>query len=632
MPKLARVAVLILLLAGAALRLPPAWSQAGHLGHHPKEPADAPAPARVAPAGTPMTSMMAGMRDGEGEGEHGGGGRAPLYPSLANLETLTPAQRRDLASEADQRIHSGLSLIASASREAAHASTPLSMTRAAERLRDGLDIYETGLAARTALTDEESGRRVALDWYRRQLDIAPDEPAQTSVLGLTPMHLLLMTILVLVAGGLLALQFLRLRRVRALLAQNTLPLAATARSPTLSPAAAPADKTARPEASGGSSGTVIADAGPQPRRRPWSGSLKVSLIVGETPTVETFRLVPVAGDRLPFDFLPGQFLQVEVEPEPGKPVRRSYTIASSPTQRGFVEITVKREEHGIVSCYLHDHVKVGDEVRVTGPFGSFTFTGSEADTIVLIAGGVGITPMMSVLRYLTDTAWPGEIFFLYGARSTAEFVFRDEIERLERRHPKLHVLATMQRSPGTVWLGPEGVLTKELVQGAVPDIAGRHIHLCGPPPMMAGVKGFLEELGVPAGRIHTEAFGPASLPGDHAPEAVTTAAPADSALSPATSPPRPAQPGVAPTTISFALSGVSAPLKAEETVLEAAEAAGVEIPFSCRVGECGVCVTKLLQGEVSMAVETGLDPADKAQNYVLACQARSTGGPLVVEA
>jgi ferredoxin len=84
--------------------------------------------------------------------------------------------------------------------------------------------------------------------------------------------------------------------------------------------------------------------------------------------------------------------------------------------------------------------------------------------------------------------------------------------------------------------------------------------------------------------------------------------------------------------VTFAVSGVSAALDTNETILEAAETAGVEIPYSCRVGECGVCVTRLLEGEVTMEVESGLDPADKAQGYVLACQARCTRGPLVVEA
>ncbi|MGE0665770.1 MAG: 2Fe-2S iron-sulfur cluster-binding protein [Sphingomonadales bacterium] len=364
----------------------------------------------------------------------------------------------------------------------------------------------------------------------------------------------------------------------------------------------------------------------------WSGELRVAQIILETPTVETYRLVDLSSNRLPFEFLPGQFLQVEVEPEPGKSVRRSYTIASSPTQRAYVEITVKREIQGLVSRYLHDSVKVGDHIKVSGPFGSFTFTGSDADSIVLIAGGVGITPMMSVLRYLTDTAWPGEIFLVYGARSTEEFIFRAELEQLERRHDRLHVLATMQRSPGTIWLGPEGQLTKELLQAGIPEIGRRRVHLCGPPQMMSTVKRLLQELGVPDAQIHSEAFGPASLPPDNAPVAEnssTDGVPPPPIVTPLA---KPQSVEVAPTTITFSISGVGAPLPADQTVLEAAEEAGVEIPYSCRVGVCGVCVTHLLQGEVSMAVEAGLDPADKAQGFVLACQAKCTRGPLVVEA
>ena len=281
-----------------------------------------------------------------------------------------------------------------------------------------------------------------------------------------------------------------------------------------------------------------------------------------------------------------------------------------------------------MSRHLHDTLLVGDLVRASGPFGTFTFTGTTADSIVLIAGGVGITPMMSVLRYLTDTAWPGEIFFLYGARSTDEFVFRDEIERLERLHDNLHVFAAMERSPGTVWHGAVGPLTRDMLLSAVPDIARRRIHLCGPPAMMAAMKAELAELGVPEVQLHTEAFGPASLPID----------PVDAPGAPGNDASRTVQPPSAPSTriaeasVTFALSGVSAALAGDQTVLEAAEGVGVEIPYSCRTGDCGLCVTKLLDGEVTMANEAGLAPEDKANGYILACQAKGSGKPIVVEA
>ncbi|WP_336926939.1 2Fe-2S iron-sulfur cluster-binding protein [Altererythrobacter palmitatis] len=565
-----------------------------------------------------MAEMMADMM---GEGEHHRRQVDQFYPRLIGLSALTDDERRRLAGEVDMRIHQGLALLHRGVAGAEGAVTAEEARQAADQLREGLDLFQSGSAVRTALVDGVPPQHVALNWFREEMGMAVlplhgDEGQRQ--FGISPGHLLFMTILVLMSVGLLILQVARARRVRALVKNPGAALVGL--SPRDAAQARGGDAPNLRDANARPSG-----AGAAQRPRPWTGQLKVAHIMRETPTIETYRLVEPLTGRLPFDFLPGQFLQVEVELEPGKTARRSYTIASSPSQRAYVELTVKREEHGAVSRYLHDHVETGDFLKLTGPFGKFTFTGSDADSIVLIAGGVGITPMMSVLRYLTDIAWPGDIFFVYGARSPDEFVFREEIERLERLHERLHVFATMQDATGAEWVGPTGMITKEALAEAVPNLANRRIHLCGPPRMMAAVRGLLVELGVPEAQIHSEAFGPASLPAEDAPSAVTTASAPPWA-------PAQARADVAATTITFALSGVSAALAGEQTVLEAAEEAGIEIPYACRVGDCGVCVTRLLEGDVTMAVETGLDPADAAEGYILACQARSTGGPLVVEA
>jgi ferredoxin-NADP reductase len=660
-PSLASATPDLLLAQAAPARM--ATSPDEHASHHPGSQTGGgngvdpmggmPAMANASPASAGATGAMGGTMDDMMEGEHGAPRASPLYSRLITLPPLDNPGRHQLEEEAQSRIHQGLRLVDQASAAAARAASPRELQQANEQMREGLEIYESGSALRAALQDKGAPEAVALNWFRNQLNLpaaASHSEEDGVLLGLSPAHLLLMTILVLVSAGLLILQLLRLQRVRELVgsggtgtARAAVPSAPAIGGGAVAPAlpspspAPPAPSGAGPKGDLPRSNASAAGGTALRRPKPWSGELRVAGIFRETPTIETFRLVAPNADRLRFDFLPGQFLQVEVEPETGKPVRRSYTIASSPTQRGHVELTVKREEQGVVSRFLHDQVKVGDHIKVSGPFGSFTFTGSDADSIVLIAGGVGITPMMSVLRYLTDTAWPGEIFFVYGARSTEEFVFRLELEQLERRHERLHVLAAMHRSPGTVWLGPEGNITKEMLQAAVPDVARRRIHLCGPPPMMTAIKRLLTELGVPEAQIHSEAFGPVSLPAEHAPEAVTTDEAAASAPTPATTavgtaPASSPRPEVAPTTVTFAVSGVSAALPANQSVLEAAEGAGVEIPYSCRIGECGVCTTRMVQGEVTMAVETGLDPADKAQGYILACQAKSTGVPVVVEA
>lgn len=618
-----------------------------HSGHHPEGGAAAAVSDPPSPSGSAMPNAqgMAGMGDmmgGQTEGEHGRPAM-PFFSRLLALPELTREQRHQLAREAQDRIHRGLQLVEQGSRDANAATSTAQSAEAARAIGEGLDLYQSGTAAQGALNGNADPQGTALDWFRAQTNLTPatdHESGEETLFGLSAGHLLLMSVLTLVSLALLALQYLRWRRVRELAGRGAGTAGADLLvSPRVSEGTAlvrplsepqnpavglPASAEGRLETSNSSP----AGGAALRRPRPWSGELRVAQIFRETPTVATFRLVEPASGRLPFDFLPGQFLQVEIELDDGARSRRSYTIASSPTQRGYVELTVKREELGAVSRYLHDQVSVGEQLKVMGPYGSFTFTGSDADSIVLIAGGVGITPMMSVLRYLTDTAWQGEIFFVYGARSTEEFIFREELEQLERRHAKLHVFASMQRTPGTVWLGPQGPITGDLLQAAVPDIARRRVHLCGPPAMMVAMKRILGELGVPDAQIHSEAFGPASLPSDHAPGALSTLDPA------APLPPEASGPAseVAPATVTFSVSGVSAALPADQTVLEAAEGAGVEIPYSCRIGECGVCVTRLLEGRVTMAVESGLDPSDKAEGYILACQAKSTGVPLVVEA
>lgn len=588
-----------------------------------------PVQAEAPPAPTTTDGMggmpgMAGMMEGCMGGGCMSAGAAPLYARLLALPHVSEEERHAIADEGRRRMDAGGALLARAAKEAQWAASmhdERALLRVGEMTREGQALLQSGAAAHLALARGPTGSGVALDWFRDEMNLETPRSHASLWYGANAGHLLLMTALALVAFGLVALQVLRRRRARGLLAAALAEHAPASPAPTqviATPPGVPASTTAPPAAA--------ARPAPAPAGKPWKGELRVAQIVRETPSVSTFRLVDSGGGRLPFDFLPGQFLQVEVEPTPGTSAKRSYTIASPPTRSGYVELTIKREAQGAVSAHLHDKVALGDRLKVAGPYGNFTFSGTDAESIVLIAGGVGVTPMMSVLRYLTDLVWPGAIFFIYSARSTDEMLFREELEQLERRHPNVSVLCTAEtRTPGTSWLGPEGRLTRDLLQAAVPDLGRRRVHLCGPPAMMAAMKPLLEELGVPPDQLRTEAFGPASLPA-HDP------LPEDAAAQPLKPVVTAKSPQVAPQTITFSIAGVSAPLPHDETVLEAAEGAGVEIPYSCRVGVCGVCVVKLKQGAVTMAVEDGLDSGDKAAGYVLACQAKAAGGDLVVEA
>ena len=365
-------------------------------------------------------------------------------------------------------------------------------------------------------------------------------------------------------------------------------------------------KAARP------AGAEAASA-PPPLAANWRGYLRVGSILAETPSVKTFRLLPSSGDGfLPFTFVPGQFLNVAFSIG-GARMNRSYSISSSPTHREYVDLTIKREPRGAVSRHIVDLLKVGDRIEAGGPIGRFTFDGTEADSVVLLSGGVGITPMVSISRYLTERSWPGDIFFIYACRTPADYILGKGVAALQRLNPKLHVAVTMTRPEGTDWKGPRGHLTKEFLARAVPDLGSRRVHLCGPPTMMDETKALLAELGVPPGQLKTEAFG-AVKP---APAAAGTSV-------------KPTAPATGPK-VTFSTNNKSAKIHAGQTVLELSEELGIGIENSCRVGTCGICKVKMTSGEVTMEVEDSLTPEDKSNGIILACQAKPTGD-IAVEA
>ena len=336
----------------------------------------------------------------------------------------------------------------------------------------------------------------------------------------------------------------------------------------------------------------------------WSGYLRVRSIVTETPGVKTFRLVPSSGEHLlPFTFVPGQFLNVAFWIG-GARMNRSYSISSSPTQREYIELTVRREPRGAVSRHIVDLLKVGDQIEAGGPVGKFTFDGTDADSIVLIAAGVGITPMMSIIRYLTERSWAGDIFLIFTFRKPAEFIFANEIAAIQLANPKLHVAVTVTKPEGTDWKGSRGRITKELLAQTVPDLASRRVHVCGPQSMMEATKAMLIELGVAPDQLKTELFG-ATKPAP--PAAGTALKPTAEATGPL---------------VTFSTNHKSVKIHVDQTVLELSEELSIGIQNSCRVGTCGLCKVKLTSGEVEMAVEDSLTPDDKANGIILACQAK----------
>lgn len=368
-------------------------------------------------------------------------------------------------------------------------------------------------------------------------------------------------------------------------------------------------------------------------------------VLDETADVKTFRFVPLTATR--FDFLPGQFTTIELEIE-GELVKRSYTIASSPSRPDTLELTVKRVPGGRVSNFLHDGLRVGDELTVTGPGGKFSCElVPGAEKMLFISGGSGITPVMSMSRYLHDRADPRDVVFLYSARHESDLVFREELGLIAARSRRFRTVFTLTSAPPT-WRGLKGRLSPTLLEDGVPDFRDRSVFLCGPNPFMETVREALQVSGFPMANFHAESFGGAPRETRATKEAQAPAGRRDSSPPssrfrpsqllgilprprlvataelpgpPASDAPEAAQPNGRGAVI-FQSSKREANDCASETILEVAEALGLALPSACRSGVCGTCKTKKLSGNVSMDCDDGLDASDRSAGFILACTAR----------
>jgi glycine betaine catabolism B len=341
--------------------------------------------------------------------------------------------------------------------------------------------------------------------------------------------------------------------------------------------------------------------GSSPGAARWKGQLRVERIVQETPNVKTFRLVSPDRNGLPFAYLPGQYLTFSLQIG-GKPVSRSYTIASTPSRPGYCEVTIKREEQGLVSRHMHDTVKEGDLLTITAPGGKFTFTGADENRVALLAAGVGITPLMSILRYLTDRKWNGQIYMVYACRTPEDIIFREEIESLERRFPNLHLTLTLSRAEGTNWTGATGRIGAKLLTSMVPELTNVPFYMCGPTEMLTATGDLLRQLGVAEPNIRKESFG------------LKPASPLEGGA---------ASNGAGEFAVTFSRSNKTAKIAGGRPILTLAEELGVGVESECRAGICGTCKCRLISGSVRMETEDALTGEDRRKGIVLLCQAQA---------
>ena len=338
-------------------------------------------------------------------------------------------------------------------------------------------------------------------------------------------------------------------------------------------------------------------------------------VIDETPDVRTFVLRLNDGDRS-FRYRPGQFVTLALDID-GERVMRCYTLSSSPTRPGTVAITVKRVPGGRVSNWLHDHLRPGDRIAVTGPAGQFCFpsgpVSAPARGQLYLSGGSGITPLMSMSRAWADLGLDADVRFVHAARTPQDVVFADEIALLARLLPRWRASVICESAGSTPgYSGLTGRLSLPLLRSQVPDLLEREVWCCGPAPFMAAVRAMLAEAGFDMSRYHEESFS-FEAPAAAAPIPAPVAAPIPDAAEPA------------PRFVITLKRGERFECAPDETLLEAARRAGLRWPFSCSSGVCGTCRTRRLSGEVQMSQGGGLRPREVAQGWMLPCCSRPLG-------
>lgn len=339
----------------------------------------------------------------------------------------------------------------------------------------------------------------------------------------------------------------------------------------------------------------------------------VSVLRVVQETHETVTLVLGDPNGAPFVFAPGQFFTVLTDIG-GETTHRNYSGSNRP---GGPELclTIKKKEGGKVSGLLA-RSKPGDQLQLLGPFGSFCVRPEPGSSrrIVLVAGGVGITPLLSIAQTILAAEPESEIALLYGNRRREDVVFASELAALEREHAGRFVVRHALESPPPDWDGAVGrldrVLTTALLEklplAGSPDV---EFFICGPDPMREEVMASLAARGVPSTRIHLERF----VIG------LRHTLPADSATGNARR-----------VTIVSAGKTLTTTALAGATLLEAGLAAGIPMPFSCGVGGCGACRVRLVEGEVDVEDLSCLTDAERAEGFVLTCVGRPRG-PCTIE-
>lgn len=332
---------------------------------------------------------------------------------------------------------------------------------------------------------------------------------------------------------------------------------------------------------------------------------EVSRKVVESDVISSFYLRPP--DDKPLEaFRPGQFLTLDLVSSNGETVRRTYSLSCGPAVEDCYRISVKREANGVGSRILHDETEIGGHITIHDPKGEFVLSEDSERPVVLLSGGVGLTPMVSMLHALAEEN-RRDVYFVHACDSGNVHAFGEEVRALAKRSERI-LSHFCYREPGIDDVpgrdfDSEGFVTKDLLQQLLP-LDDYDIYLCGPTIFMQRMYDLLSELGVKADRITYEFFG------DGEPlERSAKIQAMDNGSTPEVALPQPTAISSDTPIVTFSASGVQVPWLGEhESILDLAEASGLSPAFSCRAGVCNTCECSLRVGELRYIQEPLCEP------------------------